>query len=146
MNISAAAVKALRDRTNQPMMDCKAALIEAKGDNDKAVEILRKKSKDVQDKKVSREMAEGRIAAYVDAAQKVGALLEMRCESAPVAKSDQFAQLGLFAFLQIGGPRDVLEWKILLAVLCAKLERRFALIFQAQVAVGAKTVTPVEFL
>src|SRR5438445_410586 len=93
MNISAAAVKALRDRTNQPMMDCKAALIEAKGDNDKAVEILRKKSKDVQDKKVSREMAEGRIAAYVDAAQKVGALLEMRCESAPVAKSDQFAQL-----------------------------------------------------
>src|SRR5713226_4947472 len=93
MNISAAAVKALRDRTNQPMMDCKAALIEANGDNDKAVEILRKKSKDVQDKKVSREMAEGRIAAYVDAAQKVGALLEMRCESAPVAKSDQFAQL-----------------------------------------------------
>jgi len=93
MNISAAAVKALRDRTNQPMMDCKAALIEAKGDNDKAVEILRKKSKDVQDKKVSREMAEGRIAAYIDSAQKVGALLEMRCESAPVAKSDQFAQL-----------------------------------------------------
>ena len=93
MNISAAAVKALRDRTNQPMMDCKAALIEANGDNDKAVELLRKKSKDVQDKKVSREMAEGRITAYVDAAQKVGALLEMRCESAPVAKSDQFAQL-----------------------------------------------------
>jgi elongation factor Ts len=75
------------------MMDCKAALIEANGDDDKAVEILRKKSKDVQDKKVGREMAEGRIAAYIDPAQQVGALLEMRCESAPVAKSDQFAQL-----------------------------------------------------
>jgi elongation factor Ts len=93
MDISAAAVKALRDRTNQPMMDCKAALIEAKGDTEKAVEILRKKSKDVQDKKVSRETAEGRIAAFIDPAQKVGALLEMRCESAPVAKSEQFAQL-----------------------------------------------------
>jgi elongation factor Ts len=93
MSISATAVKALRDRTNQPMMDCKAALIAANGNEEKAVEILRKKSKDVQDKKVSREMAEGRIAAYVDSAQKVGALLEMRCESAPVAKSEQFAQL-----------------------------------------------------
>ena len=93
MNISAAAVKGLRDRTNQPMMDCKAALTEANGDMEKAVEILRKKSKDVQDKKVGRETAEGRITAYIDPAQKVGALLEMRCESAPVAKSNQFAQL-----------------------------------------------------
>lgn len=93
MNISAAAVKALRDRTNQPMMDCKAALIEANGDNDKAVEILRKRSKDVQDKKVGREAAEGRIAAYIDAAKKVGALLELRCESAPVAKGNDFAEL-----------------------------------------------------
>jgi len=93
MNISATAVKTLRDRTNQPMMDCKAALIEAKGDMEKAVEILRKKSKDVQDKKVGRETAEGRIAAYVDPAQKIGALLEMRCESAPVAKGEDFARL-----------------------------------------------------
>src|SRR5438876_2319232 len=93
MNISAAAVKALRDRTNQPMMDCKAALTEANGDMERAVDILRKKSKDVQDKKVGRETAEGRIAAYIDPAQQVGALLEMRCESAPVAKGDDFARL-----------------------------------------------------
>src|SRR5713101_4479588 len=93
MDISAAAVKRLRDRTNQPMMDCKAALIEANGDDEKAVEILRKKSKDVQDKKVSRETAEGRIAAFIDAPQQVGALLEMRCESAPVAKGADFAKL-----------------------------------------------------
>jgi len=93
MDISAAAVKRLRDRTNQPMMDCKAALIEAKGDEEKAVEILRKKSKDVQDKKVGRETAEGRIAAFIDAAKGVGALVEMRCESAPVAKGDEFAKL-----------------------------------------------------
>jgi elongation factor Ts len=91
--IPAAAVKTLRDRTNQPMMDCKAALIEAKGDMDKAVEILRKRSKDVVDKKVGRETAEGRIAIYIDPAKRVGAILEMRCESPPVVKSDAFIKL-----------------------------------------------------
>src|SRR6266513_2285856 len=66
MSISATSVKTLRDRTNQPMMDCKAALTEANGDMEKAVEILRKKSKDVQDKKGARETAEGRIAIFVE--------------------------------------------------------------------------------
>lgn len=91
--ISAAAVKALRDRTNQPMMDCKAALTEASGDMEKAVEILRKRGKDVADKKGGRETAEGRIAVFVDPAKQVAAILEMRCESPPVAKSDLFIQL-----------------------------------------------------
>src|SRR6266849_8482528 len=91
--ISAAAVKALRDRTNQPMMDCKAALTEAQGDMEKAVEVLRKRSKDVVDKKVGRETAEGRIAIFTDLAKKVGAILEMRCESPPVTKSDAFVKL-----------------------------------------------------
>jgi elongation factor Ts len=91
--ISAAAVKALRDRTNAPMMDCKAALTEAEGNMDKAVDILRKKNSAIQAKKGEREMAEGRIAIYHDPAQQVGAIVEMRCESAPVAKSKEFAAL-----------------------------------------------------
>ena len=89
--ISAANVKALRDRTNMPMMECKGALTEANGDMDKAVELLRKKFK--VDKWAARETAEGRIAIFIDAAQKVGAIVELRCESAPVAKSDLFVQL-----------------------------------------------------
>jgi elongation factor Ts len=93
MNVSATAVKTLRDRTNMPMMDCKAALIEAGGDMEKAVENLRKKNKDAVDKKASRETAEGRIAVFIDPAQQVGAILEMRCESAPVVKSEQFIAL-----------------------------------------------------
>jgi elongation factor Ts len=93
MSISAATVKALRDRTNAPMMDCKAALTEAGGDMDKAVEILRKRSKDIQDKKGERETAEGRIAVFIDPGQQVGAILEMRCESAPVARSELFIGL-----------------------------------------------------
>ena len=91
--VSAAAVKALRDRTNAPMMDCKAALTEAQGDLDQAADILRKKNKAIQDKKGDRETAEGRIAAYIDLGKQVGALVEMRCESAPVAKSEHFIAL-----------------------------------------------------
>jgi elongation factor Ts len=91
--ISAAAVKALRDRTNQPMMDCKAALTEAGGDMEKAVEILRKRGRDIGGRKGTRETAEGRIAAHVDETQTMGALVEMRCESPPVVKSDDFVAL-----------------------------------------------------
>jgi elongation factor Ts len=109
MSISATTVKALRDRTNQPMMDCKAALTEANGDMEKAVEILRKKSKDVHDKKVSRETAEGRIGAFIDPVQQVGALVEMRCESAPVAKGKEFTQLANDIAKQVAlkAPADV---------------------------------------
>src|SRR5262249_53774969 len=91
--ISATAVKSLRDRTNAPMMDCKVALTEANGDMDKAIEILRKKNAGIQAKKGEREMAEGRIAVFIDPAKQVGAILEMRCESAPSAKNEQFVKL-----------------------------------------------------
>ena len=93
MAITAADVMALRTRTNLPMMDCKAALIEAGGDMDKAVEILRKKFKDAHVKRGDRETAEGRVTVYIDPAKQVGAIIELRCESAPVVKSDQFIQL-----------------------------------------------------
>lgn len=91
--ISAGAVKTLRERTNAPMMDCKAALTEANGDMEKAADILRKKNKAIQDKKGEREVAEGRVAAFIDADKQVGALVEVRCESAPSAKNEQFVQL-----------------------------------------------------
>src|SRR5579864_6760443 len=93
MNISAADVKKLRDMTNAPMMDCKAALTEAGGDMEKAIEVLRKKNAAIQAKKGERETAEGRIAVFIDPAKKIGAVLELRCESAPVVKSDQFVKL-----------------------------------------------------
>lgn len=93
MAVTAADVKALRDRTNLPMMDCKAALIETGGDMDKAIEHLRKKFKDAQIKRGDRETAEGRVAIYIDPAQKIGAILEMRCESPPVVKAEQFVKL-----------------------------------------------------
>jgi elongation factor Ts len=93
MSITAADVNNLRKRTNAPMMECKSALTEAGGDMEKATEILRKKMKDIQVKRGDRETAEGRVGVFVDAAQKVGAIVEVRCESAPVAKAEQFVHL-----------------------------------------------------
>src|SRR5262245_25982572 len=91
--ISATAVKALRDRTNLPMMECKAALIEAGGDMDKAVVKLREKFKNATSKFAERETAEGRIGAHVDEKAGVGGIIELRCETAPSAKSDVFVAL-----------------------------------------------------
>lgn len=92
-SISPAAVKTLRDRTNAPMMECKAALVAANGDMEEAVKKLREKLAGVIANKAAREAAEGRVAVYIDPATKVGAIVEVRCESAPVAKNDQFVQL-----------------------------------------------------
>jgi elongation factor Ts len=93
MSISANDVKTLRDRTNAPMMDCKKALTEASGDMDKAIQWLREKNAKIQVSKGDREAAEGRIAIFIDPAKKVGAILEMRCESAPVVKAEHFVKL-----------------------------------------------------
>jgi elongation factor Ts len=93
MAISANDVKTLRDRTNAPMMECKAALTEAGGDMEKAIDWLRKKAGSKIGNFATRETAEGRVAVYLDAASKAGALVEVRCETAPVSKTDQFIQL-----------------------------------------------------
>ena len=93
MSISATDVKTLRDRTNAPMMDCKKALTEAAGDMEKAIQWLREKNAKIQVSKGDREAAEGRIAVSIDPAKKVGAILEMRCESPPVIKAEHFVKL-----------------------------------------------------
>ena len=91
--ISAAAVKALRDQTGLPMMDCKRALQEAGGDAQAAVEWLRKAGKKTMEKRAERETAFGRIAISADAGAGVGAMIELRCESAPVAGNEEFVGL-----------------------------------------------------
>jgi elongation factor Ts len=91
--ITATMVNDLRKRMNLPMMDCKNALVEANGDVEQAILILRAKFKDARDKRSGNETGEGRISIYIDAATKSAAILDMRCESAPVAKSEQFIAL-----------------------------------------------------
>ena len=91
--ISAAMVSELRKRTDLPLMECKSALQEANGEMEKAIQILRERFTKVAIKRSMNETAEGRVGIYVDAANATAAILDMRCESAPVAKSDQFVAL-----------------------------------------------------
>ena len=92
-NISAAQVKELREKTGAPMMDCKQALTEAKGDLEQAIVLLRKKGVSVAAKKATRVTSEGSIASYIHAGGKIGVLVEVNCESDFVARTDDFKEL-----------------------------------------------------
>ena len=92
-NISAAQVKDLRERTGAPMMDCKQALTEAKGDLEQAIVILRKRGTAVAQKKAARVTSEGSVTSYIHAGGKIGVLVEVNCESDFVARTDDFKEL-----------------------------------------------------
>jgi elongation factor Ts len=92
-NISASQVKELREKTGAPMMDCKQALTEAKGDLEEAVVLLRKKGVSVAAKKATRATSEGSVASYIHAGGKIGVLVEVNCESDFVARTEDFKEL-----------------------------------------------------
>ena len=91
--ITAAAVMALRKKTGLPMMDCKSALAEAGGDEDKAIELLRKRGAQVLAKRSDRETSFGRCGLYCGSDKPKGAMVELMCESAPVTSNEEFVQL-----------------------------------------------------
>jgi elongation factor Ts len=111
MSISAAEVKALRERTGAAMMECKRALEEAQGDADKAVEILRVKGQAKAAKRGEREAAEGIIAHYVHFNGRIGALVEVDCETDFVARNDGFLEFARDLALHVASaaPRWVSE-------------------------------------
>ena len=92
-NISAAQVKDLREKTGAPMMDCKHALTEAKGDLEQAIVFLRKKGVSVAAKKATRVTSEGSVGHYIHAGGKIGVLVEVNCESDFVARTEDFKEL-----------------------------------------------------
>ncbi len=94
MNISAEMVRQLREETGAGMMDCKSALVEAKGDVESARQILRKKGLAAAAKKAGRAASEGVVAAYIHAPDdRVGALVEVNCETDFVARTPEFKTL-----------------------------------------------------
>ena len=92
MAVSAAEVKALRERTGAPMMDVKNALEEAEGDEQKAIEILRKKGAASAAKRSGRGTEEGVIASYVHVDGRKGALVEVQSETDFVARNEDFRE------------------------------------------------------
>jgi len=91
--ITAAAVMALREKTGLPMMECKKALAECGGNTEQAVEWLRKQGIKTQSMRADRETSCGRLAVYADPAKGVGTIVEFKCESPPVAGSQDFKDL-----------------------------------------------------
>ena len=91
--ISAGMVKELREKTGAPMMDCRNALTEAKGDMEEAVVVLRKRGMASAAKKASRTASEGAVGTYIHAGGKIGVLLEINCESDFVARTADFQEL-----------------------------------------------------
>jgi elongation factor Ts len=90
--ITAALVMQLRDETGLPMMDCKKALAEAGGDKEAAKKQLREAGIKLNASRASRETAFGRFGIHSGVDKKAGAIVEVKCESAPVANSDEFIQ------------------------------------------------------
>ncbi len=91
--ITAAMVKKLRDETQLPMMECKKALNEANGDMEAAKQALRESGKKFMGKRQDRSTEEGRIGVYTSVVDGVGTMIELQCESAPVANNEEFIQL-----------------------------------------------------
>ncbi len=101
MEVTAAMVKELRERTGAGMMQCKKALSESNGDVEKAMEALRKMGLSAVAKRSERTAAEGRIEAYVHAGNKIGVLVEVNCETDFVARTDDFMRLCREIALQV---------------------------------------------
>ncbi len=93
MEIPAKLVKELRERTSAGFSDCRAALVEANGDLDKAIDVLRKRGQAAAAKKSTREATEGLIGHYIHAGGKIGVIVEVNCESDFVARTAAFQQL-----------------------------------------------------
>ena len=107
MSIDAKIVKELRGKTGAGMMDCKKALIESKGDIEKAIDHLRKSGTAKAEKKGSRDTKEGIIYSYIHAGGRLGVLIELNCETDFVAKTDGFIELAHNVAMQIAATNPI---------------------------------------
>jgi len=93
IKISAELVKELRKKTGASIMECRNTLVEARGNLEKAAENLRKRGKEKAAKKADRATAEGVVVSYIHSNKKIGAMLELLCETDFVAKNSEFQEL-----------------------------------------------------
>jgi elongation factor Ts len=101
--ITAAAVKELRERTGAGFMDCKNALVESDGDVEKAVAALREKGLAAAAKKAGRDARDGLVSSYIHTGGRVGVLIEVNCETDFVARTDEFQKLVRDLAMQVAG-------------------------------------------
>ncbi len=141
MQVSAQTVKELRERTGAGMMDCKAALTEAGGDLDKAVDVLRKRGLAAAAKKSGRVAADGLVASYIHAGGKLGVLVEVNSETDFVARTEAFQDLVKDIAMHVAAaePRYVKREEVPASVVDHERE-----IFRDQAAASGKPANVVE--
>ena len=122
--ISSEVVKKLRDKTGAGMMDCKIALTETNGDMELAIDFLRKKGAAVAAKRADRETNQGVVEAYIHAGGRIGAMVELNCETDFVAKTLGFKQLAHDIAMQVAAmtPQYVSREQIPQAVIDKELD------------------------
>jgi elongation factor Ts len=114
LKIRVEAVKELREQSGAAVMQCQSALIEAEGDIEKALQILKQKSLFQAEKKASRATGEGLIEAYIHAGGRIGAMIELNCETDFVARTKEFKELAHHLAMQVAAmnPRFISEEEV----------------------------------
>ncbi len=122
--ISSDIVKKLRDKTGAGMMDCKKALVATNGDMEQAIDYLRKKGAAVATKRADRETNQGVVEAYIHAGGRIGAMVELNCETDFVAKTTGFKQLAHDIAMQVAAmvPQYVSREQIPQSIIAKELE------------------------
>ena len=143
MEIKASMVKELRDKTGAGMMDAKKALVEAQGDMEKAAEILRQKGIASADKKMGRIAAEGVVASFIE--DKVGAMVELNCETDFVAKNENFKDLANMMAQAVAklNPKSVDD---LLELDCPVCKKKIDEVIKEQIAKIGEKITIRRFI
>jgi elongation factor Ts len=114
LKIRVEVVKELRDQSGAAVMQCQNALIEAEGDMEKALQILKQKSLFQAEKKATRTTSQGLVEAYVHTGGRIGAIVEVNCETDFVARTDEFKELAHHLAMQVAAmnPRFVSEEEV----------------------------------
>ena len=139
MEITSARVKELREKTGAGMMDCKNALMDAGGDEEKAIEILRKKGLSRVEKRSGRDAKEGLVEAYIHTGGKLGVLVELDCETDFVARTDEFRTLVRDLALHVAATNPMAVEREDIPPELIEKERE---IFRAQIEAEAKKKPP----
>jgi elongation factor Ts len=144
MSISAEMVRKLREETGAGMMECKSALVEAKGDGEAARDILRKKGLASAAKKAGRAANEGQVGAYIHTGGKVGVLVEVNCETDFVAKTPDFQQLVKDIAMHIAAASPAAALYVTKEEVPAEVLEKEKEIYKAQAAASGKPANVVE--
>ena len=134
MSVNAEQVKKLREKTGAGFMDCKNALTEAEGDMESAVDLLRQKGVDVAMAREGKAADEGFVASYVHAGNQIGVLVDMRCETDFVARTDEFREFARDIAMQIAAMHP--RWITPEDVPCEVLEREKEVLIQQALEEG----------